>query len=201
MVELTQTHSTIIRFASSVSSPQNKGDGIILNRRGQLAVIHTADCIPLFFHSFDEGPAGIVHCGWRGLAGDIELKLLQILSRGFPLPLSSYRFLLGPAICPACYPVQKSLMNRFRDSRIRSRIFTPSRNRGEVYLDLKQKLFLSLSGKGIPPDHIHSLPICTLSDPRFCSHRRSPEKAGRIHNVILRRPVSGTGHRDESGRK
>jgi copper oxidase (laccase) domain-containing protein len=48
LVELKQVHSDIVRF-SSQTRDGTEGDGIILDQKGMVAVIKTADCSPLFF--------------------------------------------------------------------------------------------------------------------------------------------------------
>ena len=77
-IQLKQTHSADIWPAADIS-PKTSGDGIILTQRQQIAVIKTADCVPLFFWDPAQTLAGVIHIGWRGLALGIDKHLVDTL--------------------------------------------------------------------------------------------------------------------------
>ena len=53
-VQLKQIHSDIILDAERIKSG-SEGDGIVLGSTGEIAIIKTADCIPLFFCRIGDG--------------------------------------------------------------------------------------------------------------------------------------------------
>ena len=81
--------------ASSASAdwrPAGEADGLILERPGAVAVIQTADCLPLFFFNDARSRGGVIHVGWRGLQQGIEERLVARLGGD----LGSFSFFPGP---------------------------------------------------------------------------------------------------------
>jgi YfiH family protein len=77
-------------------------DGHILTAGGAAAVT-IADCVPVFV-AHESGVAGVVHAGWRGVAGGILVETIRAFaSRGLPADELLVHF--GPAICGRCYEV------------------------------------------------------------------------------------------------
>ena len=77
-------------------------DGHIVIGAGAAAV-SVADCVPVFI-AHPSGTVGIVHAGWRGVAGGILPEGLRLLARfGFPVDECVVR--VGPSICGRCYEV------------------------------------------------------------------------------------------------
>lgn len=77
-------------------------DGHIVIGAGAAAVT-VADCVPAFI-AHPSGTVGIVHAGWRGVAGGILPEALRRLAQlGFPVDECHVH--LGPSICGRCYEV------------------------------------------------------------------------------------------------
>lgn len=77
-------------------------DGHIVIGAGAAAVT-IADCVPVFI-AHPSGAIGMVHAGWRGVAGGILPEALRLLSKcGFPVDECVVH--LGPSICGRCYEV------------------------------------------------------------------------------------------------
>jgi YfiH family protein len=77
-------------------------DGHIVVGVGAAAVT-VADCVPAFI-AHPRGLVGIVHAGWRGVAGGILPEALRAFTRlGFPAHECYVH--LGPSICGRCYEV------------------------------------------------------------------------------------------------
>jgi polyphenol oxidase len=77
-------------------------DGHIVIGAGAAAVT-VADCVPVFV-AHPSGTVGIVHAGWRGVAGGILPQALRLFaSLGFPVDECQVH--LGPSICGRCYEV------------------------------------------------------------------------------------------------
>lgn len=158
-----------------------EADGLLLERPGIVAVVQTADCLPLFF--FDEGRSrgGILHVGWRGLQQGIEERLAERLGRG----LQDYHFYLGPAIERKCYEVGRELPELFAKKSYNKDLFTIKDN-GRRLMDLKGGLALSLAALGVAPGRIQDSGLCTFcSGGRFPSYRRDGKTGRRIFNFLL----------------
>ena len=158
----------------------SESDGIFLEKPGPVAVIQTADCLPLFFFDNDFTVGGVIHVGWRGLWQGIEKKLLEMV----PGNLENYFFYLGPAIEKKCYPVGEELYRLFRDKSYAENIFTSGRD-GRYLMDLKAGLIMSLLNAGIAAAQIQDCGLCTFClKNRFPSYRRDGKTGKRIFNFL-----------------
>jgi YfiH family protein len=179
---LKQIHSARI-VKDSEWQAGSESDGLLLKNRGLVAVIQTADCLPLFFFNRDFTVGGVIHVGWRGLRLGIEKKLLAML----PGSSEKYSFFLGPAIEKKCYPVGEDVYRLFREKPYVENIFTP-RPDGKYLLDIKAGLALSLRQTGIGVERIEDCGLCTNCLPeRFPSYRRDGKTGKRIFNFLLLR--------------
>jgi hypothetical protein len=72
--------------------------------------VSIADCVPVFI-AHQSGAAALLHSGWRGTAGRIIERALDVFEdRG--IPASELVVHLGPAICGACYEVSPDVFER-----------------------------------------------------------------------------------------
>jgi YfiH family protein len=188
MLELKQIHSNITRFASQ-TEPGMKGDGIILDQPGIMAIIKTADCTPLFFLDCQYSIGGLIHIGWQGLLKGIEKKLVGLLEEK-SIPLKNLLFYLGPAIEKRCYEVGPELYEKFSITPYREDIFSYKPHQGErerkYLMDVKKGISLSLQESGIPGHRIVDSGLCTFCEgQRFPSYRRDRGTDTRIYNFLL----------------
>ena len=179
-IQLDQVHGNTIYFSNEVKG-YPEGDGLILNEKNVLAVIRTADCVPLFFWTGDNRTAGIIHVGWRGLQSKIGINLLNILNK-MRINTKDLLFFTGPAIEGKCYTVQQDVVDKFKDFRFSKEIFTKT---PEGYdMDVTKGIELCLIEQGIPAENISHSNICTFCNKNFPSYRRG-DIEGRIFNFIL----------------
>ena len=158
----------------------SEGDGLILEKPGSVAVIQTADCLPLFFFNSDFTVGGVIHVGWRGFWQEIEKTLLELI----PGKREDYFFYLGPTIEKKCYPVGDDLYRLFRDKPCAEKIFTPGRD-DKYLMDLKAGLIMSLLNEGIAAAQIQDCDLCTFClKNRFPSYRRDGKTGKRIFNFL-----------------
>ena len=158
-----------------------EADGLILERPGAVAVVQTADCLPLFFFDDERRRGGVVHVGWRGLLQGIEEKLMERLGD----ELTGFSFYLGPAIERACYEVGEELLALFANKTYVKDIFDLIGS-GKYSMDLKAGVKLSLAAHGIPDGRIRDAGLCTYcSSGRFPSYRRDGKTGRRIFNFLL----------------
>ena len=176
---LKQVHQKTI-LKDSDWRPAIEADGLLLQKTGNVAVIQTADCIPLFYYDDDFSLGGIIHVGWSGLFQGIELELLAML----PGDLDRYQFFLGPAIEKKCYPVGEELVELFNAKPYAKNIFTP-RPDGKFLMDIKAAMVLSLRHAGVAAGRIQDSGLCTFCHPdRFPSYRRDGKTGKRIFNFL-----------------
>ncbi len=158
----------------------SQGDGLLLQKPGIVAVIQTADCLPLFYFADDYSAGGVIHVGWRGLAQGIEDKLLEML----PGNRQKYSFYLGPAIEKKCYPVGEELFRLFAAKSYGESIFT-RRHDGKYLMDIKAGLVQSLRIAGINNHRIQDCGLCSYCLPeQFPSYRRDGQTGRRIYNFL-----------------
>ncbi len=167
---------------------QKEGDGIILTQKDTLAVIRTADCVPLFFWTAEQDCCGVLHVGRQGLLNSIELKLLKRLDEITPrsaIPsLADLYFYMGPAIEQSCYEVGSEILDEFKGKTYSDKIFQSLGN-GKYLMDIKKGILLSLCSAGIAPGQIFSSSLCTYCEPtRLPSYRRDKKTGRRMYNFI-----------------
>jgi YfiH family protein len=179
-IMLKQIHSAAVFFADTIN-PLTEGDGLIIQKQDQVAIIKTADCIPLFFWDSKKEYAGIIHVGWRGLLANIHSNLLNMLSK--QSALDSFCFVIGPAIEAACYEVGSDLYDSFSKRLPPDRFFI-SKTKNKYDFDLKKALAWSLTENGICHNQITDMNICTFCRPDLPSYRRDGKTDQRIYNFI-----------------
>ncbi|MBN2346116.1 MAG: polyphenol oxidase family protein [Candidatus Aminicenantes bacterium] len=185
---LKQVHSDRI-VSEEEWRPGIEADGLFLRRPGSMAVVQTADCIPLFFFREDGRAGGVVHVGWRGLLRGIEERLAALLGED----LGRYGFLLGPSIEARCYEVREEMLGIFADKPYGKEIFRKTAAGGHC-LDLQTGLKMSLGAQGVDPGSIQDSGLCTrCSRGRFPSYRRDGNTGRRIFNFLQLRDEGSAG--------
>jgi len=163
--------------------PASEADGLVVERGGGVAVIQTADCLPLFFFDDARRRGGVLHVGWRGLRRGIEERLAARLGPA----LATYFFFLGPGIEGGCYEVGEELRQQFSEKAYAKDIFSKSRP-GKLLLDLKAGLKASLGALGVPRERIGDCGLCTSCLRLFPSYRRDGASGRRIFNFLALGP-------------
>ena len=141
-------------------------DGHATAERGVLLTITVADCIPVYLALPQKGTLALVHAGWRGAAGGVLGRAVELLKwRGFA-KTSEIIMHCGVGICGECYEVGPEVASRFG-------------LRGTVALDLRAALAQQAREIGI--DEITTSPWCSAEGrDRFYSHRASGGRDGRM---------------------
>jgi YfiH family protein len=183
LVQVNQIHSDIIHLSKDIKAG-TEGDGIILNQRNTVAIIKTADCVPLFFWDKDFTIGGIIHVGWKGFFKGIEKKLVHVLKTHSVLMEDLYIF-LGPSIEMNCYTVGEELYENFSAFPDRDDFFFRKSDK-EFLMDIKKGISISLIKSGIDDHKIVNSGLCTYCNfDRFFSYRRDNTVTGRIYNFLL----------------
>jgi polyphenol oxidase len=133
-------------------------DGHLSVERGTALAVTVADCVPVFL-AHPSGAIALLHSGWRGTAGRIVERGIDLLAqRGFPA--LELRLHTGPAVCGRCYEVSAAVYAQLT-----------GRDPGKASLiDLRALIADHARTAGV--HHITTSPSCTRCDnDRFYSHR------------------------------
>jgi polyphenol oxidase len=141
-------------------------DGHATANPGVLLTVTVADCIPVYLAVPRKGAVALLHAGWRGTAGGVLARGIELLrGRGFARG-SDIVMHCGVGICGACYEVGSEVALRFGIA-------------GAARLDLRATLVDQARGLGL--EQISVSPWCTAHDrDHFFSHRASGGRDGRM---------------------
>ena len=98
---------------------------------------------------------------------------------------------IGPAANVCCYEVGAEVIDKFKERFPESNsLFVPTRD-GHARIDLQKANRDQLVATGVPAEHVHSAPFCTMDrTDLFFSYRREKSalgRVGRLMSVIGRR--------------
>lgn len=153
-------------------------DGAVTAAPGRVAVVMTADCLPVLLCDSAGTRVGVAHAGWRGLAaGVIEAAVAAL--RCDPAEVIAW---LGPAIGQDAYEVGDEVREALKAQNPRAEEAFAGNARGRWQADLCALARSSLAAAGVRS--VHGGGRCTWSDPeRFFSHRRRAP-CGRMATLI-----------------
>lgn len=193
-----QVHGTsIVNHTSLPSEPWSvldAVDGHLTTVPGILLTITVADCIPVYLAHPENGAIGLLHAGWRGIAGGIVESGIERLCELAGTPARTVLVHCGISICGPCYEVGPEVVRE---------VLGRSAS-GKQSLDLRDAAARRARSAGAIQISLSSW--CTAHDsPRFHSHRGSRGSAGRMA-AYLGRPSAVSSqngavltHRPETG--
>ena len=191
MVMSKQTHTTNVRVVTE--EDRGKGivrdrdytdvDGLITNVGGICLVTSYADCVPLYFVDPVRKAIGLSHSGWRGTAGKIGKKTVELMTESFGSDPADILACVGPSICSDCYEVSQDVIDKVKeafDEALWDSLFYEKRN-GKYQLDLWKTNEEVFQEAGILPEHIAVTNVCTRCNSRILySHRVRGDKRGNL---------------------
>ncbi len=156
------THVQIRETPQREGAPLAEADAQVASAAALTPLVLVADCVPVVIAAPEA--VGVVHCGWRGIAGGIVERVLGVFGeRGH----SRLQVAVGPAIGPCCYEVGDDVREAFRAGGHAADVMPEGR------LDLARAIRGDLERVGVPPTQIHACAVCTSCHPElFFSHRR-----------------------------
>jgi hypothetical protein len=144
-------------------------DGHATAMRGVLATVTVADCIPIYLAVPEKGAVALLHGGWRGVAGGILERGVELLKRHAFARGSDIVMHCGVGICGECYEVGPEVATRF----------SGEPEIGPRRIDLRGILARQAQGLGITA--VTCSPWCSAHDrASFFSHRASGGRDGRM---------------------
>lgn len=154
-------------------------DGLLTDKPGVPLILMSADCPLVCVYDPIHRAVGAVHASWKGtVAGGAEHLVHRMTAECGSDPAQ-----LLAAICPCagpcCYEVGREVQRLARTRLVDADACFVTRD-GRLYFDMWQANRRQLTGAGVPDENIETAGICTICDPRFWSHRRDGETAGRF---------------------
>ncbi|PTQ87654.1 peptidoglycan editing factor PgeF [Nitrosomonas ureae] len=178
---LKQVHGTIPIAIDHATTEIPEGDAVFSRKQKTVCAVMVADCLPVLLCNTAGTTVGIIHAGWRGLAGGIIEKSIHAMQIDHDQLIAW----LGPAIGPDHFEVGPDVYETFVHHDAQAEQAFAVKNDGherkwlaDIFLLARQRL----ANSGIT--HIYGGGICTFSDPeRFFSYRRDSE-TGRMAALI-----------------
>jgi YfiH family protein len=153
-------------------------DGHVSAVAGLLLAVTVADCVPVYLVDPASGALGLLHAGWRGVAGRILERGIETMGEVAGTAPASLVMHCGVGICGSCYEVGPEVSEAV--------LGEAGPERG--LLDLRDVLASRAQELGV--GRVTSSPWCTAHDhDRFYSHRRSRGADGRMAAYLGRVPA------------
>jgi YfiH family protein len=157
-------------------------DGVATEATNHPILLHFADCVPVMLIDKRKRVLCVMHAGWRGTAGGIVIKGVQLLRATFDSDPKDMVAAVGPAIGPCCYEtgeeVAEELSGTVADKDALRHLVHRDAQTGKPHPDLKAVNAMQLYEAGVGDVDITSQ--CTACHPElFYSHRQSGGKTGR----------------------
>lgn len=162
---LQQTHST--RVVALGETSERDADAAISQTPGQVAVVLTADCLPVLFCNKQGSEVAAAHAGWRGLLNGILEQTLQSMQSN---PEDCLVW-LGAAIGPEHFEVGDDVRQAFVAADRQAETCFKATRPGHYLADLYALARLRLTNQGV--GQICGGEYCTYAmQERFFSYRR-----------------------------
>ncbi len=155
---LQQTHSTTV---VTLESEQNReADAAITRHADTVAVVMTADCLPILLCNRSGTEVAAVHAGWRGLLdGIVQTTIAKMQS-----PANELMAWIGPAISQPKFEVGDEVRQAFVDKYVEKKALADNRfisNRpGHWLCDLP----------GLADDLLKQLGVADVTQSNLCSY-------------------------------
>lgn len=180
LVRMHQVHGADVHVVTAGSlETVPRVDGLVTRQRGLGLVTRAADCVPVLLADPAAGVVGAVHAGRAGVASGVVGAALTAM-RG--LGAGEVTGWVGPHVCGACYEVPDAM--REEVAAVVPETWSTT-TWGTPALDLGAGVVAQLAAEACT---VVPVAGCTREDPRWHSHRRDGEAAGRFAGVVWMRP-------------
>ncbi len=177
-VFLQQVHGVDVVALSGDTPDGTQADGCVNTQPGVACTIMVADCLPVLFADSQGRAVAAAHAGWRGLAGEGGVGVLENTHSQFRAAAGlggETLAWLGPCIGPDAFEVGDEVRAAFESQApVSAALFRPHAP-GKWLADLQGLARLRLTALGITRIYGNdgSDAWCTVGNPsRFFSHRR-----------------------------
>ena len=175
---LKQTHSIRVETLIDVVNYNADVDAAITRNLNTVAVVMTADCLPILLCNRNGTEVAAIHAGWRGLADGVVQSTLTAMDS----PADDLLAWIGPAISQKRFEVGDEVYRIFADRQENaSRHFVANRP-GHWLCDLPGLATELLKQSGLTA--VKQSGLCSFEDEkRFYSYRRN-QVTGRMASLI-----------------
>lgn len=191
-----QTHTTNLRVVTE--QDRGKGfiypkdytdvDGLVTDIPGLVLATFYADCVPLYLVDPVRRCIGLSHAGWRGTAGKIGRKTVELMRDTYGSRPEDLVAAIGPSICQNCYEVSQDVTEQFQaafDEKLWPELFYRKEN-GKYQLNLWRANEYGFLEAGLRPEKIFVTDVCTCCNPKLLfSHRASHGKRGNLGAFLM----------------
>ena len=193
-VLLKQVHGTHLLALDTQTPDYQEADGSYTGLPGLACTVGIADCLPILLCHVADGQAtqvGALHAGWRGLAGEQGLGVVEAFFASQAatgrLP-AQWLAWLGPCIGPQAFEVGPEVRAAFMAfSPEAAQAFVPLAG-GKFLADLPLLARQRLAASGVQAvfGNDGSLGWCTVGNPsRFFSYRRDKVTGRQVASICL----------------
>ena len=188
-VFLKQVHGHGVVTLDARTPQGTEADACLTREQGVACTIMVADCLPVLYTDTRGSFVAAAHAGWRGLAGQGGVGVLESLHGALGLPLRDLLVWLGPCIGPSAFEVGPEVKAVFEAQDRRAvHCFAPAATPGKWLADLQALARQRLAAAGITQIYGNdgTPSWCTVTQAsRFFSHRRD-RVSGRLAACIWR---------------
>ncbi len=176
---LRQVHGIEVADLDTAGPDTLTADAATTGTPGRVALVLTADCMPLFFCDNRGTRVAVAHAGWRGMAAGVIESTLAAMAVA-PEEVHAW---MGPAIGPDAFEVGAEVRAAFMTADpAAANAFVPPGKPGKYLADLYALARQRLERAGVR--HVSGGGFCTYHEPeRFFSYRRAA-KSGRMGAFI-----------------
>jgi len=155
-------------------------DAIVTREKDICLGLTTADCIPIAVFDPMTGSVGLIHAGWRGLAGGIIPKTIQKMEARWKVNTSDLIVFVGPHICPKHYEVREDVSSKFKEYGKAIK-----RTGGKIFLDLGEIAVKQITDTGAGENNIKVDGTCNFESMEYFSFRRGNKKERNLYLLTL----------------
>ncbi|MCP4187159.1 MAG: peptidoglycan editing factor PgeF [Gammaproteobacteria bacterium] len=175
---LNQTHSTRVVTLSGAEQFDSDADAAITHETDMIAVVMTADCLPVLICNRQGSEVAAVHAGWRGLAEGILTTTLDAMTSSVDELLAW----IGPAVSQQHFEIGDEVRQIFVDKQPEATYRFIASRPGHWLCNLPGLAADELDRQGLGGVYLSGL--CSYDDgENFYSYRRE-KTTGRMASLI-----------------
>lgn len=165
-----QVHGAAVHELGLEVPPGLEGDAWVSSRSDRLALVYTADCVPVLVASADGKRVAAIHAGWRGLVAEVIPAALRALGTAPTIAA------IGPCLSRRSCEMGPEVAEQFRAVGLAACIHEEPGAR--PYVDLREAARIQLERGGCSTIDISDRCTYEHSD-ELPSHRREVTHGGR----------------------
>ncbi|MFA5927839.1 MAG: peptidoglycan editing factor PgeF [Candidatus Margulisiibacteriota bacterium] len=183
LVVMQQEHTANVRVVSRADAGKGslaretglaETDALVTKDKRLVLLAMGADCPLIAFHDPAKKVIAITHSGWRGTAGHIAHKTVEVMKENFGCNPEDILASIAPCAGKCCYEIGLDLVEKFHTQ------WTIHKQANKYFLDLPETIAGQLHNSGLLKKNIITPESCTICDSNFYSYRREKALAGRF---------------------